>query len=76
MADIIDILEQLKSWGPLATLLALILFGSYRGIWVWGRDLREAKQARDRWESMALRAVGLAEDTVVIANRKVPTDVP
>lgn len=77
MAEILDIAQKLSGAG-LATLLFIILFGSYKGIWVWGRQLDEAKlkcseelrEAKDKgaeWQRMALQGVGLAESSVHIA---------
>ena len=41
--------------------LALILFGGYAGVWVWGKQYEEMKRDRDEWKTMALRNLGLAE---------------
>lgn len=55
-----------------ATLLIVILWGSWRGIWVWGKDkvaaeaslLERIKRAEDEavwWKGIALKATGIAE---------------
>lgn len=59
-----------------ATLLLFILYGSWKHIWLWGKDVEAAiakeearvireKQAiyedRDFWRNIAIRATGLAE---------------
>lgn len=52
-------------------LLALILYGSYKGIWVWGRQLQKSETEAAEWKAMALRAAGLAETSVSIAKTSV-----
>lgn len=82
MSDLIAILQALKGWGPLATVLGVILVSHYFHVWLWWKDhevtvrrlehgVEEAKNDRDKMERVAFRAVGLAEDTFVIAKRKV-----
>lgn len=55
-----------------ATLLIVILYGSWKHVWVWGRDVEDMKarhqsekQAiiddRDWWRDVATRATGIAE---------------
>lgn len=55
-----------------ATLLLLILYGSWKHVWMWGRDvdaLERRHQAdmksitddRDWWRNVATRATGIAE---------------
>jgi hypothetical protein len=55
-----------------ATLLMVILWGSWKGIWRWGKDfdaleirLRTERAVilddRDWWRNIAVRATGLAE---------------
>lgn len=43
MDDLISIVQQLKGWTPLATFLGLILITSWKGVWVWGRQLTDLK---------------------------------
>lgn len=87
MSDLISILQALKGWTPLATVFGVILISHYFRVWLWWKDhldtthrltreLEEAKEEREKMVRVAFRAVGLAEDTFVIAKRKVPTDVP
>lgn len=47
-------------------LLALILWGSKRRVWVWGYQLDEVKAERDEWKRMALQGVGLLEKSITI----------
>ena len=79
MTDLVSLAKELSSVG-FPTLMVAILYGSYRGWWVWGRTLLEmrddyiqrlskAEQAGDRWQAMALRATGLAEDSVAITKK-------
>jgi hypothetical protein len=55
-----------------ATLLVVILWGSWRDIWCWGKDKRAAETSllerikrteedRDWWRGIALKATGIAE---------------
>lgn len=42
------------------TLMALILYGSFKGIWVWGKDYRKLEAECDRWMEIALRNTAIA----------------
>lgn len=55
-----------------ATLLLIILYGSWRHVWVWERDVAKLEkqlnaekqvliEERDWWRNLAIRATGLAE---------------
>ncbi len=79
MSEVLTLAQQL-SGVSLATLLIIILFSSYRGWWVWGKQLTELKAdyelrltkyeaSNAKWEQMAMRATGLAEDGVGIARK-------
>lgn len=94
MADLISLLGILKDWGPLATILGLMLIGSWKGVFVWWRQYAELKaeiaelkadfklrlqkqeESNEKLWTLVLRATGLAEDTIFVAKRKVPHDVP
>lgn len=63
-----------------ATLLVFILIGGYYRVWVWGSALKDMQLdyekrlskyelSNERWMTMALRATGLAEDTVGIVKK-------
>lgn len=82
MLDEVLTLAQKLSGVSLATLLFFILGGSYMRWWVWGSQLVELKadfeerlrksEARgDMWQTMTLRATGLAEDGVNLAKKSV-----
>lgn len=71
MPEIIDLAQKLGSVG-FPTLLVLILYGSYKRVWVWGRELVEAKADAQEWKTMALQAAGLAETTVNIVKTRIP----
>jgi hypothetical protein len=81
MIDALALVDKLGTVG-LGGLVALILFGSYFKIWVWGsvcvemkadyeRRLEEEKAARQRWEDAALTATGRLE-MVAKQNRATP----
>jgi hypothetical protein len=74
MPEAIALAQKLGGVG-FPTLLVLILIGSYYQVWVWGRELRKMEESRDKWESIAFQATGLAEDSVGIAKRKIPRNV-
>lgn len=56
-----ELLARLQGVG-FGGLLVAILYGSYRGWWVWGKDYQLLKQECDEWKSMALKGTGLAKD--------------
>lgn len=71
MDDILTLANKLGGVS-FATLLLVILYGSWRHVWVWGRDVAalEAKHEaekrvltddRDWWRNLAVRATGIAE---------------
>lgn len=73
MADM-DLFTFLNKIGgaSFATLLVIILWGSWRGIWVWGKDktasetallerVKRTENDRDWWRDIALRTTGIAE---------------
>ncbi len=66
MTDALVLAQKLGSIG-FPALLVLILYGSYKGVWVWGRELRKAELESAEWKSMALRGAKLAETSVDIA---------
>ena len=70
MDEVFTLLEKISSVG-FPGLLMLILYGSYKGIWVWGEPCRAAiKKAEDAtamWQNMALQATGLAEKSTEFA---------
>jgi hypothetical protein len=70
MTEVLDFAQKLSGLG-FGTFLVLILYGSYKGVWVWGRQLHEAKQDVAEWKAMALHAAGLAETTVNIAKTRI-----
>ncbi len=80
MTEVIALARDLSGVG-FGTLLVLILFGSYKGYWVWGRQLIEQKADDERrlaialsekakWESIAMKALGLAENGLVITKQR------
>lgn len=62
----ISLLQYVKDAG-LVGMLFLILYGSYKEIWVWGRLYREMKADRDQWKHQALKNTNLAERAVDLA---------
>lgn len=59
-AEFVSLWEKISGAG-LATLLGLILFGSWKQIWVWGFQLKAVERDRDFWRASALKGTGLAE---------------
>jgi hypothetical protein len=68
MIEFIEFAKSISSIG-FPTLLLLILWGSYKSVWCWGKDLVKAEARADRWQDIALQSIGLAEKSVVIAKR-------
>lgn len=71
MKEAIDLAQKLSGLG-FGTFLFIVLYGSYKGIWVWGRQLARAEADLQEWKTMALQAAGLAEKTVTIATKTRP----
>lgn len=46
----------------LSGLLALIIWSSYAGYWVWGTDYAKLEKDRDEWKALVLRANNLMQD--------------
>lgn len=72
MDEVVTIAHRLSEVG-FPTLCALIGYGSYKRIWVWGYQLQAAEADRDRWMHMALQATGLAEKSTEFAKLVRPT---
>ena len=62
MNEIVQLAEKLASAGA-ATGLILVIYGGYRGWWVYGRQLQEAQQAFEA----TLAAVRLERDATLDA---------
>lgn len=71
MSEAFDLAQKFSSVG-FPTLLVLILFGSYKGIWVWGFQLRKAETESAEWKAMALQGMRIAETSVHIAKARGP----
>lgn len=80
MDPIVELAQKLSGLS-LAALLLIILWGSWRRYWRWGRDVddieircRAEKQIlvndRDWWRDVALRATGLLERQGVVIREK------
>lgn len=74
--DLLQLAQKL-SGASLATLLILILIGGWKKVWVFGYQLNEMEAQvermrleRDGWKELALKATGLAENSVTIAERR------
>lgn len=79
MADALALAQKLiESDVKFATLAVMILIGSYYNIWVWGRELTarqadfdkrlaKAEEIATKWESIAIKATGLAQDGIGLA---------
>lgn len=71
MDAIVSLASKLGGAG-FGALLLLILWGSWKNIWVWGRDvdrvteryerlLAKSQEEAEWWRSIALKATGIAE---------------
>jgi len=63
--EFIEILTRLSAAG-FGTLMAAILYGGYKGVWVWGKDYRKLEEERDRWMHIALRNTLIAEKSTQV----------
>ena len=79
-SGILALYQKISSIG-FAGVLFLILAGSYYRKWVWGyqlieqradfeRRLLKSDAERDKWQSIAIRATGIAENGVAIAKQR------
>lgn len=71
MDEILTIANKLGGAG-FATLLLIILYGSWKNIWVWSRDvdklttnyeklLAKSEEQSQWWRDVAVKATGIAE---------------
>ena len=67
MEEFTAIAQKLSSV-TLSTLLIGILYGSYKGIWVWGSQLRRCEEELAQWKGIAMQSIGLAEKSTNIAS--------
>ena len=66
MDQIVPFLEKL-SGASLGGICVLIIYGSYKGIWVWGSVYRKVETERDMWRGVALKNANLAVDSTSLA---------
>lgn len=68
---VFTLLNKLSGVG-FGTLLAIIIYGSWKNVWVWSRDvdkltanyeklLAKAEEQSKWWQDVAVRATGIAE---------------
>jgi len=55
-----EIINKLGAAG-FGTLMAAILYGSYKGIWVWGHEFRKLEKERDWLRDMVMRNTVIAQ---------------
>lgn len=61
LADVtIEIVKYINSAGILGVLIA-ILYGGFKGWWIWGSEYRKIEDERDVWRNLALRGTDLLE---------------
>jgi hypothetical protein len=74
MDELLSIFNKLLSTGigPFAAFLLILGYLNYRGVWVWGRDLKRAEEDALLWKQVALRATGLAGTVASIAAEQRP----
>ena len=63
-----DLLAIIRSNDALLVFLSLVLYGGYKGWWVWGRELKgeqdrhsDTKKQCEIYEELAYRGTSLAE---------------
>lgn len=69
MNETVTLLDLANKLGgaSFATLLILILIGSYKQIWVWGYQLQRMEQESREWKAMAMQGLGMAEKGLTVA---------
>lgn len=80
-----EIIKYAKDVGVVG-LLSIILFGGFKGWWIWGRwhkeitdDLRaqlaRMERERDEWKDYAMNATHVTEKAVDLAERRRRTSI-
>lgn len=64
-----DVVSLVQSFGVPVSLLLVILWTGARGRWVFGRTYDEMKQRAEKFERLAMRAVGAAEGGTEVAKQ-------
>lgn len=57
--------------GAVGAAIGAIAAAGMAGKWVWGRELKKQERETEFWRKMALRAIGLTEKAVTVAEKKV-----
>lgn len=63
LQDVLDVITKVGFSG----LLVIILYGNYKGIWVWGSELDRERKEKETWKDIALRNSGVAQKSLTIA---------
>lgn len=66
MTDVMALAEKLGAVG-LPSLLILILYGSYKGVWVWGRQLKDKEVECEQWKTAFLRGASHTDKAIDLA---------
>jgi hypothetical protein len=61
-----DTIAWIRNAGPIATMLALAVFGSYRGWFFWRREYKNLEADRDYWRAVAFENVDLGKATAKV----------
>ena len=69
-------LYEWASGAGFPALLALILFTSYKGVWVWGHVFRAERKEKEEWKTFALNGMNLAGRAVGVAAKSVSAPSP
>jgi hypothetical protein len=48
-------------YGGIAMMFLLALWGSWAGVWRWGKDCRKVEQERDYWRDAFFEATNLSK---------------
>ena len=63
MVEILEIVNKL-SGVSFASLLAIVLYASWRDWWCWSRDRNAMQKDRDEWQAIALTNLGIAKKAI------------
>lgn len=66
MNEVVALAEKLGAVG-FPSLLILILYGSYKRIWVWGSQLKEKEVECEQWKTAFLRGASHTDKAIDLA---------
>lgn len=65
LSEVLTLIDRAGTIG----LLIVIVFGGWRGVYVWARELNEMREDRDWWRQVALDGLTAAEKSLDLHDR-------